>query len=297
MTRRTPLAWKNLTHDPRRLAVAAAGVGFAVLLMFIELGFRNALLESTVQVIRILQGDLIIVSEAKYTVASLERFDIRRLHRARSLSGVSAAFPVYMESWESMLRRPGRPARRIRVLASHLEDRALCIAELDQHAASLRRPGTALVDTASHSHFEFPFDSPLAAYDGELAGHRLELVGQFYLGLDFVTEGNVVMTGVNFAKFFPNRALGKDPLSLVDLGVVTVENKLEIATVQASLRKILPDDVDVVTKEQLIIREKRFWQEQAPVGYIFFCRCMCRLRCRSDYLLPDHPCRHHRPYV
>ena len=53
MSWRTPLAWKNLTHDPRRLAVAAAGVGFAVLLMFIELGFRNALLDSTVQIIRI----------------------------------------------------------------------------------------------------------------------------------------------------------------------------------------------------------------------------------------------------
>ncbi len=32
--RRTRLAWKNLTHDPRRLAAACAGIGFAVLLIF-----------------------------------------------------------------------------------------------------------------------------------------------------------------------------------------------------------------------------------------------------------------------
>ena len=42
----TPLAWKNLTHDPRRLVVACGGVSFAVLLMYIELGFLNALLDS-----------------------------------------------------------------------------------------------------------------------------------------------------------------------------------------------------------------------------------------------------------
>ncbi len=270
MTRRTPLAWKNLTHDPRRLAVAGAGVGFAVLLMFIELGFRNALLDSTVQIIRVLEGDLIIVSRAKYTVTSLERFDIRRTQQAGSVPGVASVHPVYVESWESLLRLPGQRARRIRVLAADLEHRVLRIPELDKYAASLRRPGTALVDEASHANFEFPLDSSLAAYDGELAGQRLELVGPFHLGLDFVTEGNLFMTAVNFAKYFPNRAFGKDPLSLVDVGVVDVEEGMETAKVQAALRQMLPDDVDVVTRDHLLLREKRFWQQQAPVGYIFF---------------------------
>ena len=45
---RTPLAWLNLTHDKRRFALSLAGVGFAVVLMFIELGFYHALLDSTV---------------------------------------------------------------------------------------------------------------------------------------------------------------------------------------------------------------------------------------------------------
>jgi len=44
MNLRTPLAWKNLTHDVRRLAVAVSGVAFAVILIFMELGFLNALL-------------------------------------------------------------------------------------------------------------------------------------------------------------------------------------------------------------------------------------------------------------
>ena len=56
---RTPLAWKNLTHDVRRLFVAVSGVAFAVILIFMELGFLNALLESTVQVFRRLNGEIV----------------------------------------------------------------------------------------------------------------------------------------------------------------------------------------------------------------------------------------------
>ena len=49
--RRTPLAWYNLTHDPRRLLVAVGGVCFAVLLMFVQRGFQNALFDSQVKLI------------------------------------------------------------------------------------------------------------------------------------------------------------------------------------------------------------------------------------------------------
>ena len=62
---RTPLAWLNLTHNWRRLALAVAGIGFAVLLMMMELSFRRAMFDSTVAVIRHLEGDLILTSRAE----------------------------------------------------------------------------------------------------------------------------------------------------------------------------------------------------------------------------------------
>ena len=45
-----------------RLIVAISGVAFAVILIFMELGFLNALLESTVQVLRRLNGEIVLVS-------------------------------------------------------------------------------------------------------------------------------------------------------------------------------------------------------------------------------------------
>ena len=44
---RTPLAWHNLVHNKVRTAVAAAGVTFAVVLVFMQLGFLGSV-ETTV---------------------------------------------------------------------------------------------------------------------------------------------------------------------------------------------------------------------------------------------------------
>ncbi|MGE3777812.1 MAG: ABC transporter, partial [Pirellulaceae bacterium] len=61
MKSRTPLAWHNLVHDRNRLAIAVGGVAFAVLLIFMQLGFMSALLESTVQLLRRVNGYLVLI--------------------------------------------------------------------------------------------------------------------------------------------------------------------------------------------------------------------------------------------
>ena len=42
--RKIPLAWLLLTRQPLRLAVAIAGISFAGILMFMQLGFRDGYL-------------------------------------------------------------------------------------------------------------------------------------------------------------------------------------------------------------------------------------------------------------
>src|ERR1700733_4014280 len=118
----TPLAWKNLTHNSRRMAVAVSGVGFAVLLIFMELGFLNALLESTVQVLRMLDGELFVISSAKYSLPARERFDIRRVHQSRGIAGVKGVYPFYMETLGAVLRQRQSRGYPIRVLAFHEDD-------------------------------------------------------------------------------------------------------------------------------------------------------------------------------
>ena len=44
--RKIPLAWLLLTRQPLRLMVAIAGISFAGILMFMQLGFRDGLFDT-----------------------------------------------------------------------------------------------------------------------------------------------------------------------------------------------------------------------------------------------------------
>ena len=115
---RIPLAWKNLVHQPRRLIVAVCGIGFAVVLMFMQLGFRNALFDSTVALHRMLDADLVITSTARYSLSVKETFSRRRLAQALGCPQIAEAYPLYIETAASIWKNPetgqGHP---IRVLA------------------------------------------------------------------------------------------------------------------------------------------------------------------------------------
>ncbi|HEY2414866.1 MAG TPA: ABC transporter permease DevC [Pirellulaceae bacterium] len=267
---RTPLAWKNLTHDVRRLMVAVSGVAFAAILIFMELGFLNALLESTVQVLRRLDGQIMLVSRAQYALIAAERFDIRRLYDAREAPGVAAVAPLYVESTAALLRTGNQRGYPIRVIAVREQDDVLEIPQFKEYRDGLHGESAALVDDTSRRKFRLPaFGEPLEHYHGELNGKKVRLVGHFHLGVDFATDGNLLMTAANFAKFFAFRAGGDDPLKLVDVGVVRLEKDAKVEEVLAHLRSTLPDDVEALTKERLIQREMTFWRKNAPLGYIF----------------------------
>src|SRR5947209_4885723 len=104
MAARVPLAWQNLTHDPRRFALSLAGVGFAVVLMFVEYGFYNALLDSTVALIDRFDADLVMVHKAKASLQSFGGFPRRRLDQALTVPGVASVRPLYQERLRSVWR-------------------------------------------------------------------------------------------------------------------------------------------------------------------------------------------------
>ncbi len=112
----TPLAWNNLTGDFRKLVLASGGVAFAVILMFMQIGFRNALFDNTVQVAKLLKADLFLVSRARYNLPSEQRFDRVVLDRAKSIEGVQDVYPIYIERSMTELRVIGHTSRSIRVV-------------------------------------------------------------------------------------------------------------------------------------------------------------------------------------
>src|SRR5688572_234017 len=103
MARRIPVAWLQLGREPLRLLVGVAGVAFAVILVFMQLGFRTAVYESATRYHRALDYDLVMVSPKTPFVGVPRAFSRRRLFQVLAFRGVAAVSPlyIYQANWKN----------------------------------------------------------------------------------------------------------------------------------------------------------------------------------------------------
>ena len=83
-----PLGWLQLKHKPLRLVVALSGIGFAVLLILMQLGFRSALFESAVRFHERFDYDIALFSPDSVFIVRPQSFSIRRLAQAGGYEAV-----------------------------------------------------------------------------------------------------------------------------------------------------------------------------------------------------------------
>ena len=81
-----PLAWRNLLANKPRLLRSSGGIGFAVLLMLMQLGFERAFFNASLEVIRLLDGDIFLQRASKYRFATRDPFAARDLETARAVA-------------------------------------------------------------------------------------------------------------------------------------------------------------------------------------------------------------------
>jgi putative ABC transport system permease protein len=261
------LAWKNLTESKKRLATSVAGAAFAVVLMFMENGFRNALLDGTVAAIRRIDGDLVLINPQRYIFTEPLQFPRRRLEQVRGLAGVASASPLYVEAWRTLWRNPATGlTRRIRVLAYSPRDNLLAIPEARRQREALEFPDTALADTLSK---EEEFGPLHAGVSSEISGHRIQIMGTFALGTDFQNNGTLILSEDNFLRVLPHRRRPSWGDTAIDIGVVRLAEGADPAQVKSTLQAALPEDVLVLTLRELAAKEQAFWQKVTPVGVVF----------------------------
>jgi putative ABC transport system permease protein len=261
-----PLGLQILLHAPARLAVSMAGIVLAVVLMFSQAGFRNAMFDSQSELIRQFNGDLFLISRLRHMISTNEPFASRRIEQARNCEGVAAVSPVYINANMAMWQNPRDGSTRlIRVLAFDPDASVLNYSEVTTQVHLLKAADTVLFDELSRDYY----GRPQAGTVGELAGRRVTVTGTFRLGTDFVNDGTVIMSDHNYLRFMPDRTTRHPHLNRVEVGVVRLAQGADLPTVRRQLREALPDDVRVVTKEELVEVETRYWRANTPIGFIF----------------------------
>jgi putative ABC transport system permease protein len=265
MPARAPLGWLQLRHRPLRLVVAAAGIGFAVLLILMQLGFRAALFDSAVRYHERFHFGVALLSQSSQFIVRPQPFPIQRLYQALAVPGVADVSPVYL--FQAVWKNPWDHERRsIYTVGVDPDDDVLRAPGVAAQRALLRQEDTALFDARSRPEHG-PVAERLAAGEPvvtEVNDREVRIVGTFEMGTSFGIDASLLTSDTNFLRLFPERARDE-----IDLGLVQLEAGASAEAVRDRLRALLPEDVLVMTKPEFIARERAYWNAAQPIGYVF----------------------------
>lgn len=263
----TPLAWLNLLHSKMRTALAIAGVAFAVILIFMQLGFLGSAQQSATLFFDALDFDLLIRSRHYLHLIASRSFPRDRLGEAESLAGVRSVSPVYLVS--DFWRNPHDGSKRVMLIIGVNPNTPVFRQDDTQEKLSLlTMPEFVLVDTKSRREFgpqdRHRFGRSDVGTETELAQRQVRIVEHFTLGTGFVADGAVITSVRGFERIRPQLAPEQ-----VSLGLVKLEPGADPAKVAAAMESYLPDDVEILTREQVLGGEVRHWVWETSIGLIF----------------------------
>ncbi|QNI85329.1 ABC exporter transmembrane subunit [Synechococcus sp. PROS-7-1] len=264
-SRGIPLASLMLIRQPVRLAVALAGISFAGILMFMQLGFRDGLFDASVTVHRLFDADIVLISPRSTSSVSMAGFPKRRLVQAMALPEVEGITPV---NWNLLLwRNPEtRGTRSILALGFEPGDPLFTDPTLAPKAKTLTQKGRVLFDERSRPEF-----GPVADWfrdgrivESEIAGKRVRVAGLIELGTSFGADGNLLTSSETFRELLPNTPPGS-----IEVGLIRLNADADPELVVDRLKTLLPDDVTVLTKQGFIDFEQNYWKTGTSIGFIF----------------------------
>ncbi|MDJ0729301.1 MAG: ABC transporter permease DevC [Crocosphaera sp.] len=263
---KTPLAWLQLTHEKTRLLVALAGITFADILMFMQLGFRDALFDSAVGLHQSLDGDIFVINSKTDTLIEIRSFSQRRLYEILGVNEVKSVTPIYVgfSTWKNPIER-----KKYNILNVGLnpEKNVIMLPGVPENISVTQQQDVVLYDSLARKEFgPIPelFESEKTVKT-EIGNRQITVGGIFPLGTSFGIDGTIITSDVNFFRLFSDRKQG-----LIDIGVIKLKPEANLEENLEFLRKNFNyEDISFYSKEELIQHEKNFWQNRTAIGFIF----------------------------
>ena len=264
-----PLAWLQLKRQPVRYLVAVTGIGFAALLMFMQLGFQSGLLRSATTFYQALETDLILINPATVNSGSYQQFPQSLLYRALGIEGVSKTIPLYVTNINAQQLGGVKPTS-LRVIGFDPNEKVLDVPAINSQRDLLKTPNFVLFDELGLSIKTGPVAKKVSK-DGPLElilsnySRSFRVMGLFKLGSTFVADSNLIAsqaTALDLA--FPQVSVGE-----ISLGLIRLDPSADIKRIQTYLKSLYGDQLQVLTKKELITQERNYWNNVSSFGVIF----------------------------
>ena len=262
---RTPLGWLQLKHDKFRLFTALSGIAFADILIFMQLGFMNALYSANTQYPRKIDGDIILTSTQATNFNEPYTFPRRRLYQAMDVPGVESAEPLYVGSL-SWRNPQNKEKTSMMVLGFNPAKPMFDLPEVNSQLDRVKLPDTVLFDRASRGEYDRVIEQIEQGQKTTTESDRTTLTigGLFTVGASFADDGALITSDQNFMRLFPRKQPG-----LVSIGVVDLATGQNPETVRTSLNTYLPDDVKAYTYQEYVDAELAYIQKSTAIGFVF----------------------------
>ncbi|MGK7876782.1 MAG: ABC transporter permease DevC [Xenococcaceae cyanobacterium] len=264
MFRKLPLAWLQITREKTRLLTAIAGIAFADILMFIQIGFQNALYASANGPHYSIQGDLVLVDSKYKTIFYMQSFSRDNLYQALAVDGVESVSSLYIGSAD-WINPINLNSRSILVFGIDPAKPSLNFPEVNDNLDKLKRLDEILFDRASRPEY-----GPVAEYvnqgklfEAEVNDIRVKVSGLFSLGASFSAEGNFITSDLTFCRIFERNS------NQIEVGVINLKPNGNLEIVRDNIQLRLPDNVKILTIEEFASIEREYWANNTGIGFIF----------------------------
>ncbi len=260
-----PLAWCQLVAEKKRFLAAVAGITFAVTMMMFQMGLNSALFTQVVSPHLKMRGDIVLVGP-QYEYFGISRgFPKQRLTQALAFAEVENTMALYLGNLP--IKNPDSGVDRdVLIIAFDPSERPFSDADIEAQQYRLQRDGAVLFDVRSREEFgrfaELLETSP-EGVASEVSGRMVSVEGLFEMGITFAADGNILMSYATFEEVWP----GAHPDS-VSVGLIELSPGADRVEMAAALSRFLPDDILVLTMEEFIEKEKDYWANRTPIGFV-----------------------------
>ena len=263
-----PMAWLQLKRQPVRYLVAVIGISFAALLMYMQIGFQSGLLTSSTTFYEALDADLVLISPGTLNSGAFEQFPQSLLYNALGVDGVKQTIPLYVANI-SVQRLDGIKPTSLRLIGFDPDSKALALPTVNEQIDAIKTPGYVLFDALGNSNTG-PVTAAVKTNGSQFLSlvdlsKTFRVVGLFKLGSTFAADSNLVSSDTTAIQL----AYQQINLGEISMGLIRLKPGSDPKQIQAYLQRNYDDQLQVLTKPELIAQEQNYWNTSSSFGIIF----------------------------
>lgn len=275
---RTNLALANILNNLSKTVLSLAGIGVAIVLIFMQLGFRGAVEDTAINIYQKLDFDILIRSQDYLHFVDSSRIRRDYLNEIAGMDKIESvnSLKVSMAPW----RTAAGQYKGILLLALDPAESPLSDQKINEQLIHLDGLDAVLVDNKSHREFgprngrRFTMED--IGREVQIAHQPVRLTGIFSMGAGLAANGAAIVAQTTFDRLLPN--YGRQNISFGLLKVRPNESPEEVAAALVQHFKInsdvsvsmdQPAAIEILTRDEVMRRELNRWMNETPIGFIF----------------------------